>query len=600
MSSVTTSTGLYSGINTDQLIQDLLAVELQPINGLQQKESTYQAQISSYGTIKSTLSTLQDTLANLKSSALSAFAASSSDTSALTATATSSATSGTYNISIANLATAQSIYSPTFASESAAVADLSTNATQKLLLQVGSNDPATITVDSSNNTLSGIRDAINNAGVGVSASIVNSGFVVDNTNNTIVFNDGSNHTATLTAGTYTADGLAAELKRALEAANSGNDTYSVSYDTGTNSFTVTNDSTNSNSIDLAFEDPSTTAASLLGFSSTDHAAIAVGSNMTGDNGVGGYRLVLTGSDTGSSGRISVKVDENNDGAYEQGAAETDTTGLSQLAFNPTYDSTGSVTGGTANMTQSTAAVDAAFTVNGLSVSRSSNTVSDLINGVTLNLLNSTGGGSLTLTVSNDTNTVINNVNSFINAYNSANQLVRSLTVPQNGQGVLFTGDATTNSIMEALRTATITSYAGQNLAVLGFSHQQDATLTLNQGVLQSAMDNNLQGVIDTLDSMASSLDTTLGNYVDTAIPTRTDGLNQSIDNINQQIQGIQDRAATDQANLEAQFSAMETLLGQYQQDSNVLTQLLGQSTSSNTSLTNTLSSVTGGSTTTGG
>ena len=252
-------------------------------------------------------------------------------------------------------------------------------------------------------------------------------------------------------------------------------------------------------------------------------------------------------------------------------------------------------GGVANLTQSIAAVDASFVVNGLTVSRSTNTVSDLIDGVTLNLLNATGGSNVTLTVAKNTQDIVNNVNSFVSAYNSANQLVRSLTVPTNGQAVLFTGDSTANTILNTLRNATTTSYAGQNLAVLGLSHQQDATLTVNQSVLQSAIDSNLQGVVDTFSGMATSLDTTVGSFVDNAIPARTDGLTKSIDSVNKQIQDIQDRVTTMQASLKAQFTAMETAMSQFQQDSNVLTQLLGQSTSSNTSLSNSLSSANSGS-----
>jgi len=110
---VTTSTGLFSGVNTDQLIQQILSVESQPITALQQKSTSYQGKISSYGSIKSALSKLQDALANLKSGNIYSIGATSSDTSSLTATATSSASEGTYNIKINNLATAQSVYSTT-------------------------------------------------------------------------------------------------------------------------------------------------------------------------------------------------------------------------------------------------------------------------------------------------------------------------------------------------------------------------------------------------------------------------------------------------------------------------------------------------------
>jgi flagellar hook-associated protein 2 len=166
---------ISGNIDINTIVEKLMQVERQPLLRLQQKGVDYQAKISAYGVLLSKLTEFKNTLANLKGSNLTGMKALVSNTEFLNASAQNSAPSGTYNIQIKNIATAQSIYSEPFASETDEIADLSTYNTQKLQIQVGNGTPFTITVDSTNNTLSGIRDAINNADVGVKASIINDG-----------------------------------------------------------------------------------------------------------------------------------------------------------------------------------------------------------------------------------------------------------------------------------------------------------------------------------------------------------------------------------------------------------------------------------------
>src|SRR3569832_1747623 len=229
MASVTSSTGVFSGLDTNSIISKLMAVEQQPLQDYSVKKSGYQAELSVFGKLKSSLANLNTASDALKTLNTQTMKASSSDTSVFSTTASSTTTAGTYSIQVNQLATAQSIYSTTFASDNSEIADLSGAATQKLKIQVGSASATEITIDSTNNTLAGIRDAINAANAGVTASTINTGFEITSANNTIVFNDGSNRTATLAAGTYSSDALAVELKRALEAANGVADTYGVSY-----------------------------------------------------------------------------------------------------------------------------------------------------------------------------------------------------------------------------------------------------------------------------------------------------------------------------------------------------------------------------------
>ncbi len=284
---LTLTTGIFTGLNTDEIIQRLMEIEQQPLQRLQTQKSSYEAKVSSLGSISSSLSSLRSAVQELKDSDLIGMKATVSDTDVLEATVSASASEGTYHIVVNQIATAQSIYSTGFSSETDPVADLSVVAVQKLRIEVNGQS-YDITVDSTNNTLSGIRDAINNSGAPVRASIIN---------------DGTS-----------------------------------------------------------------------------------------------YRLVVSSNNTGTDGRIVIKVDEDNDGLFENTTEETDTTGLSRLAFNPTYDASGNVSGGIANMTQAQPGLDASLTVDGLTVTRSTNTIDDLITGVTIVLKDSSAGNTVYLTV----------------------------------------------------------------------------------------------------------------------------------------------------------------------------------------------------------
>ncbi|MFQ5596578.1 MAG: flagellar filament capping protein FliD [Nitrospiria bacterium] len=569
---VTVSSGIFSGIETAQLIEQLMAVEQQPLASLNKTQAAFEAKISAFGGLKSAVSTLKTNLGSLKKDTIFAMSAKPSDTSILTASAKSTASVGNYSIVVNQLATSQSLYSEIFSSSTSAVADLSSVATQKLKIQVGSATAKTITIDSTNNTVAGIKDAINAANAGATASLVNVGFVIDSTNNTLVFNDGSNRTATLTAGTYTGDALATEIKTALEAANAGSDTYTVTYDASTKKFKIANDTGNANAVDFLFENASTTSEGILGFNTTDHASVAVGASVTSDNGVDGVRLVLSADATGTANRIVLTVDEDNDGVFEEATSETDTTGLSKLAFKATYDSAGAATGGTRNLTQSQASIDASLDVNGLTITRSSNTISDIITDVTLDLVSApTTKPTVTLTLSKDLASIADNIDAFVGAYNRASGLGRSLS---DGKDLLLTGDSTARGIVTSLRSVITTSFKGNIPASFGLSHSKEGVLSLDSAVLDKAIDNDLQGVIDTFDAMAESLEDTLDDYVKTLIPARVNGLNSSVDRTKDRIESLGRRLITKEETFRRQFSALEETLSTLQAGGDFLTQQL--------------------------
>src|SRR5258708_2211859 len=87
-----------------------MTVEAQPLQLLQIKEASYTAKLSAYGGLSGALSTFQSTLTSLgDSSKCNALSATASDTTILSGTASAGASAATYNISISQLAQAQSL-----------------------------------------------------------------------------------------------------------------------------------------------------------------------------------------------------------------------------------------------------------------------------------------------------------------------------------------------------------------------------------------------------------------------------------------------------------------------------------------------------------
>ncbi|MEW6740494.1 MAG: flagellar filament capping protein FliD [Nitrospirota bacterium] len=546
-----------SSIDTSAIVQQLMQVERQPLLKLKQKEAGYQAKISAYAALLSSVSSFKSAVTSLKDSSLMGMKATVSDTSYMTATASSTATAGTYTMKIGSLAAAQSLSSFRFGSQTMKVADLSVNTTQKIKIQVGSSTAKEITIDSTNNTLSGIKDAINSASAGVTASTVkeSSSFVIDANNKTIVFNDGTaDRTATIAEGTYTSSGLATAIQTALNSAPGTTNTFAVEYDTTLSKFKITNSA--GPNVNILWGSTSTTAEQILGFDPTTDT-VTTGSSTTGDDTVDGtYKLTLTSNTTGASNTISLTVDENNDGTYG-GAGETDTAGLSSLASG--------------NMSTTQAAADASITVNGLTVARSGNTVTDVITGVTMNLVKISGATEFTLTVAQDTSTLTSKLNSFVSSYNQVMSTINDLRGNATTRGIL-SGDATSAALKNTLRTIITATYNNTNLVSLGLTHDKNGVLSLNSSTLDSAISSNQSSVITTINTMATSLEASLGDYANTILPVKKSGYQDSVKNVQKNAENLERRLQTTEVALRKKFIALDRLLNQLQGTSSYLTQ----------------------------
>ncbi|RTL29043.1 MAG: flagellar hook-associated protein [Rhodocyclaceae bacterium] len=173
------SAGIGSGLNVESIVTGLMNVERQPLTQLQTQQSSYQSKISALGTLNSAISSLQSAASALTpailqspTAAFASFNATVADSTIASATTTSSAVAGTYSVNVTKLGSSQTLaLNSTFQSGDPAL-DFGSDDTRTLTIQQGSNAAVTITLDKSQNTLSALRDAINNAGAGVSASTV--------------------------------------------------------------------------------------------------------------------------------------------------------------------------------------------------------------------------------------------------------------------------------------------------------------------------------------------------------------------------------------------------------------------------------------------
>jgi len=163
------SLGIGSGLDLNALVDQLVAAERKPLEQrLDRREADIQARISAFGSIRGGLSSLETVLGKL-GTLQQGRTGTSSDSARLEVTARSAATPGSYSIQVNQLASAQSLASDRFGDAGAPLGS------GTLTVQVGTGPAVAIQIEPENNSLRGIRDAINAADAGVQASIVNDG-----------------------------------------------------------------------------------------------------------------------------------------------------------------------------------------------------------------------------------------------------------------------------------------------------------------------------------------------------------------------------------------------------------------------------------------
>jgi flagellar hook-associated protein 2 len=278
-------------------------------------------------------------------------------------------------------------------------------------------------------------------------------------------------------------------------------------------------------------------------------------------GSDGAHLLLSSSLTGASNTIQV--------------AETDGgTALSSLTYG---------SGNTANYTQQTAAQDAEFSVAGVAYTSASNTVTDALSGVTLNLVGPTAAAT-TLSVSTNDTTVESNIQSLVSAYNTLQGTFASLGSYDSTTSTAgpMMGDALLSGIQSQIRSALYSivdtgSSTYNSLASIGITTNSDGTLSVNGATLSAALSSDFSAV-SALFSGSSGIATTLNSQINAnlaaggSIDSRSQTLVQQENALTQQSNQLQQQMSALSASLTQQYSALNTLLSSLQTTSSYLTQ----------------------------
>ncbi|WP_298271189.1 flagellar filament capping protein FliD [Geobacter sp.] len=316
-----------------------------------------------------------------------------------------------------------------------------------------------------------------------------------------------------------------------------------------------------------------------------------GANVTAsvinDGSANPYRLVITGKDTTNY--------------------TLDFSGLATAPASPTGAPYANPTITQSGPTYQTGA-SASFSVDGVAITKTSNTVTDVIPGVTFTLLKE-GGATTSVTVDNDVAGVTKKITDFIGAYNAAMSQINKQSDYNTStkQGGVLSGDSTLRTVKSQLQSIISTPVTGVNsafatLAQIGIkTDYTNGTLTLDSTTLSDALSSNFNDVVDlfTHNSGVSGLSqdqygaaeqynqvidrlthiyegpTSTANGI---ISTRIRGLTDSISDINDQIDSMEVLMTQKQNSLKKQYAAMEQLVSGLQGQGNTLLTFLSRNT----------------------
>jgi flagellar hook-associated protein 2 len=280
----------------------------------------------------------------------------------------------------------------------------------------------------------------------------------------------------------------------------------------------------------------------------------------------GFRLVLAATDPGAANRITVEVAE--DGINYSGAGgDIDAAGLSRLAFAPTYNEAGAVTGGVAQLSQVRAALNSLLKINGLEVTRSSNQVTDLVPGVTINLLSADANQAVRLTVAKDYEGFRANLNSAVQAYNQLLNQIKSFQNSALGR----TTEATTDTLRQSLRSIFWRKHGNFSPAELGLTHDRAGVLSADSTRLDLALTQNEGQALEAVGFLAKAMEEHLDLYINSVLPARRESSEQAIRSLQRSQLAFEQRMDKTEAALRRKYGALEEQLNRYQQTSDFLT-----------------------------
>jgi len=270
----------------------------------------------------------------------------------------------------------------------------------------------------------------------------------------------------------------------------------------------------------------------------------------------GQHLVFNAVETGSKGALTISASDPS---------------LSGLTYGP------GVTGG---LNQTVAATDALVRVDGFERTSSSNTVTEIVPGVVLNLTKAAAGTKFNLSVATDTSALKGNLAAFAAAYNTANTLLAKSSAYDANTKIAspLTGDSLVRSLQQQLRgqvSGNINELKSLGLTldkdgVMSFDTTQfDSTIAADGGAAKDAFGKDSKFG----SGMGKLLETNV-NATTGTLTLRSEGLNKQIKECEADLDDLDTRMTRFSDNLTAQFTAMETMISKLKSSTGSLSGLL--------------------------
>lgn len=471
MSGLQSIDGLASNLNTTEIIDALIEFERRPVTLMEVQQALKTQELSTFNALSAKLLALQTSITTLTNErGFSQASISVSHTDLLDASAEKALGTGSYALNILSLASNHQIASHGFDDPSQSFG------TGTITLALGSRSATTITIDAGNNTLVGIKNAINDAKMGITAAIIN-------------------------------DGSGSKPYRLVLTGN----------ETGrTNTIKVTGSLAGGETLDFTtsvFDAPEAIVTSSL---TTSQISLGDTASFTGTtNKTYTFTVKGAGAQTVGQGNVTIEwSDGTASGSIVVSQADTEIVGPDglKLSFADGILTAGDVfqvnTFAPVLQQASDARVSIGSSANGASplvVSSATNTIKDLIPGLTINLkgVTTTTTGPVTIKTGLNTTGVVDKIQSFITAYNDVKEFIdnqNKFNSDTKESGVLL-GDLTLMTIQTRLTSLISEPVKGldkemNTLSAIGIRTGTDGKLTLRDSTrLTQALEKNFDQVL---------------------------------------------------------------------------------------------------------
>ena len=516
--------GLASGIDTESIIQKLLTIEKQPAQQLQKQQKSLLDKSAAYKTVSAQLLAFQT--AGIALNRLRSFEIVKADSSLkdnVTVTANAGAQIGQHDLVVNTLAATQKIGTKTFTSQTDPLGYNGQIVVNGKTLQVRDTD-----------SLQSLASSINAAQTGVTASIISP----DST--TFILTLGSNNSGAQGKISLADSGSGTFLSSTLGIFGSGSSLHHAISTTGAASNN--------------FSDSATSVGTLLGLTSPPSGSVQIaGQSVSIDLSVDSLSGVASKINAAGISGVSANVRSVTDPITQATVQRLEISGTQSFTdSNNVLSNLGIVQQNYDTGRELTQGTDAAFTIDGISGTRASNTVTDLVAGVTINLLKD-GGAKSTINITSDTDTIKSQVNEYVGAYNKLVDTVQGFSQYDGSTGktgALF-ADVTTQNVLDSLTSGITGQVSGLSssfslISQAGVTLDQTGHLNVDDSVLSKVLTTNLKDVarIFRSDGVASS---SLVHFVSATGNTKPSGATGYALNITQAAEQASTTAGTAQS-----------------------------------------------------